>query len=213
MSDSSQREGLSTARVTTLVDGVFAIVLTLLILDVRAPSAASQSELLTRLRDLAPQIVSFLVSFAVLGIFWYGHHMEMHWIVRSDRVHLGITLVFLLTVSFVPFSASLLGKNQRLPMASLIYAGNLCLAGAMRLMHWVYATGGHRLTVVEIDPGMVRHVRRVFLLVPILYVAAGASAWISPVAAIASFALIPLLYVIPARQTRHLTSLRRFSPS
>jgi uncharacterized membrane protein len=213
MNDSSQPEGLSTERATTLVDGVFAIVLTLLILDVRAPAAANQAELLARLRELTPQIASFLVSFAILGIFWYGHRMEMHWIVRSDRVHLGITLVFLLTITFVPFSAALLGKNQQLPIASLIYAGNLCLAGVIRLVHWVYATDGYRLTSAEIDPGTVRHVRRIFELVPILYIVSGALAWLSPTVAIVSFMLIPLLYIFPARQTRHLTSLRRSSRS
>jgi len=212
MSDFPPSEGLTTERITTLVDGIFAIVLTLLILDLRAPSAANQSELLARLRDLTPQIISFLVSFAILGVFWYGHRMEMHWIARSDRVHIGITLVFLLTISFVPFSASLLGKNQQLPIASLIYAGNLCLAGVMRLMHWVYATEGNRLTVPDLDSGTVRHVRRIFELVPILYIVAGAAAWISPSVAIILFVLIPILYVVPARQTRHLTSLGRYSP-
>src|SRR5271154_759828 len=106
MNDSSQPEGLSTERATTLVDGVFAIVLTLLILDVRAPAAANQAELLARLRELTPQIASFLVSFAILGIFWYGHRMEMHWIVRSDRIHLGITLVFLLPSCRFPLRCS-----------------------------------------------------------------------------------------------------------
>jgi uncharacterized membrane protein len=210
VSDSPQRDGLGTERITTLVDGVFAIVLTLLILGVRAPAAASHAELLVRLRDLAPQMVSFLVSFLILGIFWFGHNMEMHWIVRSDRVHIGITLLFLLAVSFVPFSAALLGKNQQLPFASAVYAGNLCLAGVARLVHWSYATNGYRLTAPDIDPGMVHYVRRIFALVPILYIVAGASAWISPVVAIISFAVIPLLYVIPAHQTRYLTSLKRY---
>jgi len=154
-----------------------------------------------------------LVCFAVLSVFWYGHHMEMHWIIRSDRVHIGITLAFLLTISFVPFSASVLGKNQQLPLAGMIYAANLSLAGLMRFAHWVYATTGFRLTISDLDRDMIRYVRRVFVLVPVLYVGAGAIAWASPGIAILCFALIPILYVIPARQTRHLTSLHPISPS
>jgi len=100
--------------------------------------------------------------------------------------------------------------NQRLPIASLIYAGNLCLASVTRLLHWVYATDGYRLTASEIDPATVRYVRRIFGLVPILYVVAGVSAWISPTVALVSFTLIPLLYVFPARQTQHLTSVLPF---
>lgn len=209
MRPAARVEGLTTTRVTTLVDGVFAIVLTLLVLDLHAPAASSRDALLAELRAIVPQISSFLVSFIVLGIFWYGHHMEMHWIARSDRVHLGITLAFLLTISFVPFSASLLGNNQQIPLAAAIYALNLFAVGVTRYVHWVYATSGFRLTVPDQPPGQVRFVRRMFMLVPLLYLAAGALAWLSTDAAMVSFVLIPLCYLIPSRQTRHLTSLPR----
>jgi uncharacterized membrane protein len=201
-------EGLSTVRVAALTDGVFAIVLTLLVLDVHAPAAGTQAQLLARLRDIVPQLTLFAASFAIVAVFWYGHHMEMHWIVRSDRVHLGVTLAFLLTISFMPFSASLLGKNLALPIAATIYGANLCAAGIVRCVHWSYVTSGHRLVAADLDPALIRHVRRVFLVVPLLYVAAVATAWISPPAALVCFIIIPLLYVKPARQSRHLTSLR-----
>jgi len=200
--------GLGTGRIMALADGVFAIVLTLLVLDLRAPAATSNAQLAKQLRELLPSLLAFVISFAIVGIFWYGHHMESHWIRRSDRVHLGITLALLLTICFVPFSAALLGRNQGLPLAASIYGGNLCVAGVVRYAHWVYATRGGRLVDAAIDPELVRHVRRVFLLVILLYLVAIAIAWLSTLVAIACFATIPVLYVIPARQTRHLTSLR-----
>jgi uncharacterized membrane protein len=126
-------------------------------------------------------------------------------------VHLGITLVFLLTIAFVPFSASLLGRNYQFPLAATIYGINLCLAGMVRYTHWAYATGGHRLVDPSTDPEMLRYVRRIFLLVPLLYIVAAAVAWLSTIVAFVCFALIPLLYVKPARHTRHLTSLRGMS--
>jgi uncharacterized membrane protein len=204
----ARSEGLSTVRVAALTDGVFAIVLTLLVLDLHAPSAATQLQLLTSLRQIVPQLILFVLSFAIVAVFWYGHHMEMHWIVRSDRVHLGITLSFLLTISFVPFSASLLGRNHALPLAATIYGANLFLAGAVRYVHWVYATYYYRLVVPGLDEDFIKHVSRVFLVVPALYVIASAMAWISTIAAIVAFAIIPMLYVRPSRNTRHLTSLR-----
>lgn len=82
----------------------------------------------------------------------------------------------------------------------------------MRFAHWVYATTGFRLTISGLDRDMIRYVRRVFVLVPVLYVGAGAIAWASPGIAILCFALIPILYVIPTRQTRHLTSLNPIEP-
>jgi uncharacterized membrane protein len=200
--------GLDTARVMALADGVFAIVLTLLVLDLRAPAASSNAELARKLKTLLPDLIVFVISFAVVGIFWYGHHMESHWIRRSDRVHLGLTLLLLLTICLVPFSAALLGRNSALPLAGSVYGGNLCAAGIARYLHWTYATHGKRLVDLAIDSGFVRHVGRVFLLVTLLYIVAIAAAWLSPPLAIACFAAIPGLYVIPARQTRHLTSLR-----
>jgi uncharacterized membrane protein len=200
-------QGLTTVRVNALVDGFFAIVLTLLVLDLHAPTASSRAELVVKLHALAPSMVAYGVSFVVLGIFWYGHHMEMHWIVRSDRIHLGITLVFLLTISFVPFSAALLGNNQQMPLASALYAANMCAVGGTRYLHWIYATHGFRLTTREQPPDQIRFVRRIFMLVPILYIASGAIAWLSPPVAIACFVLIPLAYLMPSRQTRHLTSM------
>lgn len=202
---------LSTTRIAALADGVFAIVLTLLVLDLHAQHAATQAQLLAQLHALVPQLVAFAISFAVLAIFWYGHHMELHFIVRSDRVHLGITLGFLLTMTLVPFSASLLGRNPQLPLAAAIYAANLSLAGIVRYAHWIYASAGHRLVDPALEPGMIRYVRRIFLIVPLLYGVAAALAWINTIAAFVCFALIPLLYVKPARQTRHLTSLQQVS--
>jgi uncharacterized membrane protein len=200
--------GLATSRIMALTDGVFAIVLTLLVLDLHAPIASSDAQLLDDLEGLLPSLLAFVISFAVVGIFWYGHHMESHWIRRSDRVHLGLTLLLLLTICFVPFSAALLGRNQRLPIAASIYGLNLCAAGLLRYTHWSYATSGRRLVDPRIDPAFVTHVRRVFLIVVLLYLAAVAVGWLSTLVAIACFAAIPILYVIPARQTRHLTSLR-----
>lgn len=200
--------GLGTGRIMALADGVFAIVLTLLVLDLRAPAASSNRQLLRQLGQLAAPLVSFVVSFAIVGIFWYGHHMESHWIRRSDRIHLGITLLLLLTICFVPFSAALLGRNQGLPLAASIYGVNLCAAGLVRYVHWDYATRGKRLVDAGIDPDLIRHVRRVFLLVVLLYLLAIALAWLSTIVAIVCFAAIPALYVIPSRQTRHLTSIR-----
>jgi uncharacterized membrane protein len=207
----STTAALGTGRINALADGVFAIVLTLLVLDLHAPVAASNAQLAQQLRQLLPSLLAFIVSFVVVGIFWYGHRMESHWIRRSDRVHLGITLILLLTICFVPFSASLLGLNQRLPLAASVYGANLCAAGTVRFAHWVYATKGNRLVDAEIAPEQVKFVRRMFLLIVLLYVVAIAIAWLNTLVAIACFVAIPMLYVIPSRQTRHLTSLRSAS--
>ena len=78
----------------------------------------------------------------------------------------------------------------------------------VRYAHWAYATHDYRLVAPGLDQDFVRQVSRVFIVVPLLYVIASALAWLSTLAAIVAFVLIPLLYVRPSRSTRHLTSLR-----
>ena len=193
----------------TLADGVFAIVLTLLVLDLRPPQAVSNRDLARQLQAMVPALTAFLVSFIVVGNFWFGHQMESHWIRRSDRVHVWITLLLLLTICFIPFSAALIGRNPRLPLATTIYGLNLGAAGLARWLHWSYATSGGRLVDHDIDPRLVRYVRKVFLAVVGLYVLAVAVGWFSTTVALGAFAVIPVAYMISARQSRHLTSLPR----
>lgn len=211
MSDSSpaEIEGFGVARLSALTDGVFAVVLTLLVIDLRPPQAATNGMLFKELREIAPSLLEFVITFSIVSIFWYGHHMESHWIRRVDRMHLMITLMLLLTICFLPFTETLLERNDQLPLALTIYGANLGLAGVCRLLHWTHATRGKRLVDEDMDAELIRRVSRVFMLVVILYIAGIAISWISTIAALICFALTPLLYVRPSRQTRHLTSLPR----
>jgi uncharacterized membrane protein len=198
---------LDKGRGETLADGVFAIALTLLVLDIKAPQAATADELLRGLAALWPQVLTFMISFAILGIFWFGHRMESHYIVRSDRIHIWISLAFLMCIAFVPFSASLLGKNVRYQAAVVIYGANLALAGLIRYVHWRYIMAGRRLVRDDMDLDMIRTVGRRFLIVFLLYLLAIGVSFASLATSLAICAVAPVLYVVPARQSRHLTSL------
>jgi hypothetical protein len=122
-------------------------------------------------------------------------------------VHLGITLAFLLMINSYRFRHRYLAKimncHSRQPSMAAI-----CASRALSAM----STGPTPRIIIAwlrtLDADVVRYVGRVFIVVPVLYLAASALAWLSPIAAIIAFVLIPLLYVRPARNTRHLTSLR-----
>lgn len=154
-------------RVETLVDGVFAIVLTLLILDIKAPDAASDLELTQRLFTLAPKFFAYVLSFVVLGLFWFGHQMMSRYIRRADRVHIWLSLLFLMCIAFVPFSAALLGQHGQYRSATILYGINAAAAGLVRYLHWRYATGNHRLIDKELSPKLIRSISRTFLVAPI----------------------------------------------
>lgn len=199
--------GLSSMRLATLADGVFAIVLTLLVLDIKAPEALSEAELISKLLALWPKLFSYIISFVILGIFWFGHHMEFHYIRRSDRIHIWLNLLFLVCIAFIPFSAALLGANLHNRVAIAVYGFNLIAAGLVRYVHWRYITQGHRLVDVQMETGIIRKVERIFLIVPFVYLFAICLSLVSVPVTLILYALIPVLYIRPPREDRYLTSL------
>jgi uncharacterized membrane protein len=199
--------GLSTARIATLADGIFAIVMTLLIFNLQAPIAATNHELSLRLLRLLPVLFSQVISFGILGVFWFGHHMEFHYIRRADRVLLWLNLFHLLTIALIPFSASLLGNNWQHRTAAVIYGINLFAASLSRYLHWTYATNGHRLVDADMSDVLIAQVRQVFRLVPLLYLVGIVLAFLNVPVSLIVFALLPILYIRSAKQDRYLTSL------
>jgi uncharacterized membrane protein len=115
---------LSNERIIALSDGVFAIFITLLVLKVRVPdipAALVAAELPHALVDLLPKFMSHVISFAVLGIYWVGHHTMFMYIKRHDRVLLWLNILFLLFVSSMPFPTGLLGQYGDQQIALVIY--------------------------------------------------------------------------------------------
>lgn len=185
-----------TSRIEALTDGVFAIVMTLMVFDIRLPEATGQP-LAASLAELWPKFFAYAVSFVQLGIYWAGHRSQFGFITRVDHVLRWINLLFLALVSLIPFSAQLIGAYLREPLALLIYAGNLIAVGLVLLWHWSYATRGRRL----VEPDLVDHVvstgvRRT-LTTPLLYLAALILAVASPIATLVVFGLVPLFYIFP----------------
>ncbi|MFN8452784.1 MAG: TMEM175 family protein, partial [Anaerolineae bacterium] len=98
---------ITTARIETLTDGVFAIVMTVLVFDIRVPvqEQVDQLGLLHALSLLAPNLLSYVITFVILGVFWVGHHNQYFYIRRADRSLLWINIFFMMAVALLPFSA------------------------------------------------------------------------------------------------------------
>lgn len=135
-------EGEGTDRLEAISDGVFAIVLTLLVLQFEVPEIPAgrvQAELPSRLLALQPLLFSYLLSFFGVGLYWVVHQNLFQNVERHDRVLLYLNLVFLLAVSFLPFPTELLGTyGTRLTWG--LYAGNFALVGLLMTTTWWYAT-------------------------------------------------------------------------
>lgn len=154
---------LSKNRVETLTDGIFAVVMTILVLDISVPQISSHStvggdviagtELLKKLYDLWPKILSFGISFLILAIYWMAHHRQFHYIKHSNRTLIWINIVFLMAICLLPFSTSLLGEYMKQEISILVYAGNSIIIGSLLYIQWWYATS-HRGRLVDenLDP-------------------------------------------------------------
>jgi uncharacterized membrane protein len=150
---------LALHRLSALTDGVFAIVMTLLVLEIGIPEIAPSSvhaELPQRLIELWPKLLSYIISFLILGIFWYLHHLAFRYIKRSDNGLIWLNILFLMFVALIPFSTSLFGSYAKEQLPIVIYAGNIILVMATRFMLWTYATRKYRLVDRDISPRILK---------------------------------------------------------
>ena len=161
--------GLTKARIEALTDGIFATVMTVLVLGLSLPQVGlSESGLEGEIVNLSPHILAYVFSFVVLGVYWIGHHNQFHYIKRTDRVFLWVNILFLLTIGFVPFSTSLLGLYPFSPTAVRIYGVNLAATGLALYAVWWYATSRHRLVEKDLDPHIVSLAKRRTIIGPIV---------------------------------------------
>ena len=131
--------GQSVERLAALSDGIFAVAMTLLVLDLRVPAAEAvhaERDLWRALVPLAPRLVMFAMSFVTLGIFWIGQQTQLNHLSRAHRSLAWIHIVFLFSISIMPFSTMLLAQFMAYRIALLIYWLNIALAGGSLYLSW-----------------------------------------------------------------------------
>ena len=136
--------GTSVERLAALSDGVFAVAMTLLVLDIRAPAMEaihSEQDLWHALGTLGPRLVMYVMTFVTLGIFWVGQQTQLNHLARSDRSLTWIHLAFLLAVTMMPFSTTLLAEFIGYRSALLLYWLNIAALGWTLYLSWVCAIG------------------------------------------------------------------------
>jgi uncharacterized membrane protein len=129
-----------------------------------------------------------------------GHHNLFHFVNKVDRVMLWLTILLLMLISLVPFSASLVGKYGSLPIAVAIYGVHLTITGIVVYLSWVYATRHHHLVDHSIPQKLVISVKKHLLLTPAVY-ALGVILALNnhPTISMGIFILVPLYYILPNR--------------
>jgi uncharacterized membrane protein len=140
---------MNRGRLEALSDGIFAIVFTLLVLELRVPEALmhpSSAELWHAIFELTPVFVGFVVSFAVLTMFWVSHTFFFGDIVKEvNRQLVGLNMVYLMFISLIPFSAYLIGRYSEVESAVLIYGINVLLIGILAVLRFEYAMASREI--------------------------------------------------------------------
>jgi uncharacterized membrane protein len=155
-----------------LTDGVFAIVMTLLVLGLGVPvfRGTSTHQEFTRLLEMWPEFTTYVVTFLMLGFSWSVHHQVFRVMKRSDSLSDWINIICLMFISLLPFSTSLLARNMGQQLPLLVYEGNFLMSAIAGYINWSYVTGKYRLVDRDIDPREVRR-RKITWLTAIIFIA------------------------------------------
>jgi uncharacterized membrane protein len=188
-------------RLIFLSDGVFAIAMTLLAIELTVPSS-DPSELVQALLALGPKYLSFLISFLVIASFWTSHQRIFSFIIRSDTRLVWLNVFLLLCIAFQPFPTSVLG-TYRNTTAVTFYAGTLVVTGLSVLVLWLYATRKRRLVSSNLSARQIQHLTLRLAGAPLVFlVSIGIAQW-SPDLAEYSWLTIALIIAVLRWVYRH----------
>jgi TMEM175 potassium channel family protein len=190
---------VSTNRLEAFSDGVFAIAITLLVLEIDVPSADSP-DLWHALKELWPSFAAYLVSFMVIGIIWVNHHGVIDHLQRTNRPVLYLNLLLLLTVGFLPYPTAVLAEHLNSgvdeDVAAALYSCAMTLMGLSFAALWTYITRHRELLGVELSDEQIRRTTIRFTLGNPFYLAAIGLSFVSPPLVLVMIALLAVYYAV-----------------
>jgi uncharacterized membrane protein len=179
--DTRNRDELAFERLLFFSDAVFAIAITLLVMEVRlsdGSAIADGRDLAAALWSLVPRYLGFVVSFSVIGSLWVSHHRMFRLVRGFDGKLVFLDLLFLLFVAFIPFPTSILGRYGTIPEAEALYAGWVAAAGLAKLAIWLHASRGGRLLAPGISTRQVQRATFLNAMPACLIIASIPIAWV-----------------------------------
>jgi len=186
-------------RVLFFSDAVFAIAITLLVVDIRVPDITGLVNASKALHDARYKILGFVISFLVIGLFWMGHHRLFRYITALDRRLIFLNLLFLGTIAFLPYPTALLFVSSTSQVAATVfYAACVAGAGLAELAVWVYAIRAKGLVPASIPPAFRRYELAQLLPTPVVFGLSIPVAFVAPgVAPFTWILLVPIGRVLP----------------
>lgn len=198
---------METSRLEAFSDGVFAIAMTLLVLDLKVPPAVADGPPLWQaLLRQWPAYLAFVTSFATVGIMWINHHLNFTLIRRTDHTLLVLNGLLLLGVTFLPFPTALVaayvGHGERVSAA--VYTGTFIFIATVWNVLWRYASRNERLLAPDADPRFVAAITRAYNAGLAAYVVAFGVGLIRPLAGVLMCGLLAIYFALPDQYHRWL---------
>ena len=200
-----------TNRLEAFSDGVFAVAITLLVLNIKIPGLDTPGKLLEdgdlwkALQGQWAMLVAYITSFATIGIMWLNHHRVFSHVKRTSTMLLLLNLLLLLVIVFIPVPTALLAEQLPYPgqhaAAEIYSATNILMAICFNLL-WNHASRGGRLLGKNVDMRSVAAISGQYMYGPLLYVVAFGLAWISAPVCIAFNFLLALFFAVPGQPLR-----------
>lgn len=190
--------GFRIQRIEAISDGVFAIALTFLALDIKVPVndlIYSEKDLITTFLQLTPKLLTYFLSFVTMGIYWLAQSTQFHYISKSDRNLNWINLFFLLAISIMPFTTAFLSQYIHFKFSIFIYWFNLSLLGQLLGINWYYAKKKNILSINDAEQKEVtKSIKNRIIESQILYTIAALSCFINAYLSIGLLVFIQLNY-------------------
>ncbi|PWT73927.1 MAG: DUF1211 domain-containing protein [Bacteroidetes bacterium] len=208
-SDKNEFEGLSTQRLEAFSDGVFAIAITLLILEIKIPDSETlaHQSLFHYLSGLWPKYFAYVFSFIVIGIWWANHHYVFKLYKKTNHVFNVLNVLFLMTIAFLPFPTAIFGEyiteDKHRQAAVSFYAVGIFLPAIVWVTMWLYASFGKRLLDQRLSDSFIQYLTRMYLLSNLLYFIAIIVSFFSPLTSIILNIVLTLLYLLPPKKPEY----------
>jgi len=191
----------TTDRVGSLSDGVFAISMTLLVLNLRVPET-SAVPLAMVLEEMLPRFDNWLITFLVGGALWVMHHNMLTHLRCVDTPFLWLNLLFLMCISFLPYPTALVSLYPEETTAVMLFSGSIGMAGLLLMAGWLYASRGGRLTGPHITPDHARFALFLLARIPVVAVLSMLLAVVHSQLGLYSWLLVTVLGVILRRRSQ-----------
>jgi len=186
---------LEKSRLEAFSDGVFAIVITLLILDIRLPEV-DYSHLKPALISILPKLLAYVMSFAVIGLYWISHHYSFSFLKKTDGTILWMNLFLLLLISFIPFPTSLLGKYPFGKIPLIVYGATLMITNLTGFLMWIYLNKHRNIAADHFTDADFREQLPSYLFVNLSYLLAIILACFLPAVSYAIYIIVIAILIV-----------------